>query len=93
MLSRKIKFGHISNSEVEKELNINRKIYDDEFNEVKILLSSEIGTFFLDPSLKQCDNDFCYLGDRKGVYFADLDHLSLYGGIYLADIFESIFKK
>jgi len=92
VLSRKIKFGHISNSEVEKELNINRKIYNDEFNKVKKLLSSEMGAFFLDPSLKQCDNDFCYLGDKKGVYFADLDHLSFYGGIYLSDIFKNIFQ-
>ena len=51
-----------------------------------------MGAFFLDPSLKQCDNDFCYLGDKKGVYFADLDHLSFYGGIYLSDIFKNIFQ-
>ena len=92
-LSRKLKFRYISNDQLKKELNIDKTLYDNNFSKVKKLLFDEMGDNFIDLSIKQCDENYCYLGDKKGLYFADLDHLSLYGAIYFSDLFKKIFNK
>jgi len=92
-LSRKLKFGYISNDQLKKELNIDKTLYDQNFSKVKKLLFDEMGDNFIDLSIKQCDEKYCYLGDKEGLYFADLDHLSFYGAIYFSDLFKKIFNK
>ena len=44
----------------------------------------------IDPSLRQCDNKYCYLGNENGIFFADLDHLSYYGSQFFSDIFIKV---
>ena len=48
---------------------------------------------FVDPSLKQCDKRYCYIGNKDNVFFADLDHLSLFGTYFFSDIFNEVFSS
>ena len=90
-LSRKIKFGIIKKNDVWQELSIKRSVYDQNFTKVKKLLKNEMRNNFIDPSLKQCDSNHCYLGNKNGIFFADLDHLSYYGSQYFSGIFKKVF--
>ncbi len=92
ILSRKIKFEKLNQSQVFEELAIDRSIFDKNFYKVRELLKSKMGKFFIDPSLIQCDTKYCYLGNDNGIFFADLDHLGSYGSEYFSDIFREVFN-
>ena len=79
ILSRKIKFEKLNQSQVFEELAIDESIFDKNFYKVRELLKSKMGKFFIDPSLIQCDTKYCYLGNDNGIFFANLDHLGSYG--------------
>ena len=91
-LSRLIKFKHIKKDEVENEIQIQKKIFTKNYSSTIKLLKKEMGKNFIDISDTFCNNEYCFLADENGSFFADDGHLSDYGASLLINRFKFIFK-
>ena len=91
-LSRLLKFNHINKNQLIDKLKVKKIIYKNSYKEVNELLSKRLGKNFIDLSFSQCDDNYCYYADDKGVYFADGSHLSHYASNLFSDNFQVIFE-
>jgi peptidoglycan/LPS O-acetylase OafA/YrhL len=92
VLSRRLKFGHLTNKEIDDQLRVSRVGFDREFGEAITLLSTTLGDQFILPSQVFCDSQFCYYGGKDGIYFADSNHLSRVGSMKVAGVFQRIVR-
>lgn len=89
VLSRKLKFGELKQSQIHDLLRVEKRTFNDDYNELIALFRNKLGTRFVAPSDVLCDKQFCYFGDDQGVYFSDGNHLSAYGISRLGGIFDA----
>lgn len=90
-LSRLLKFNHINNQELLKMLKVKKKIYDDEYSSLNLLLSKNLDKNFIQVDKIQCDLNYCYYSNQNGLYFADGSHISKVGTKIFLNSFEIIF--
>ena len=50
----------------------------------------KLGSKFIKPHKKFCDENYCYFSDDKGAFFSDNSHLSKYGSMKMLTIFDNI---
>ena len=91
-LSRLIKFKHINKTQIQKEIKIEKSIFEKNYSSTINLLEKELGENFINISDTFCNDNFCFLADEKGSYFADDGHLSNYGAKLLINKVKFIFK-
>ncbi|MGC7589281.1 acyltransferase family protein [Bisgaard Taxon 46] len=53
----------------------------------------DCGVKIIDVSTVLCDSDFCYTSNGKDIYYADDDHLNLWGSRKVSPLFEHLFIK
>lgn len=90
-LSRLLKFNHINNQELLEMLKVKKKIYDDEYSSLNLLLSENLDKNFIQVDKIQCDLNYCYYSNQDGLYFADGSHISKIGTKIFLNSFEIIF--
>ena len=91
-LSRMVKFGHIKNNEIDSELKIKREFFEKDYIRAIEILSNEIQKKLIRLDDLQCDYNYCYFGDKKGLYFADGSHISNYGSFFFSRKFNVLFQ-
>jgi peptidoglycan/LPS O-acetylase OafA/YrhL len=91
-LSRLLKFNHIDEYELLERLEIEKEIYEKEYNFVNELFNQKLGRNFLQMDTYQCDEEKCYYYNREGIIFADGSHISKYGANLFSKPFEIIFE-
>ena len=89
-LSRRLRFGGISEIEVRQALELPRNIFDERFSSTIDALSERLGPNFLRPDTKLCDPEICFLGDANGSFFADSNHLGHHGINTIQPIFDMV---
>ena len=84
VIPHSIKSIKITRDEYNKRHNLVFKVQDEAVR--------KCGAKILDPTLKLCDDQYCY-GDIDGIplYF-DYDHLSIYGSEVVSPIYDEVFK-
>ena len=87
-----LKFNHINKNQLIDKLKVKKIIYNNSYQEVNELLLKRLGKNFINLSFSQCDDNYCYYADDKGVYFADGSHLSHYASNLFSDNFQVIFE-
>lgn len=53
----------------------------------------DCGVKIIDVSSALCDSEFCYTSNEKDIYYADDDHLNLWGSRKVSPLFEHLFTK
>ncbi len=91
-LSRLLKFNHINEKQLSNKLQVNRKIYDSDYQLVNSLLSEKLQKNYIQLDKIQCDLNKCYYSNEEGVYFADGSHISKTGAKIFTKPFEIIFE-
>lgn len=91
-LSRLLKFNHINKDQLLDKLMVKKIVYKNNYEEINKLLIKRLGNKFINLSYSQCDDNYCYYADDKGVYFADGSHLSYYASNLFSDNFRVIFE-
>lgn len=79
VLSRKLKFNQLTETEVLQMLKKPKALFDQEYAPIMRILEQNLGQQLLKPSDYLCDQDYCYLGNDKVVLFSDISHLSSKG--------------
>ncbi|OBP16701.1 hypothetical protein A5320_04765 [Rheinheimera sp. SA_1] len=88
VLSRKLKFNHVSEAEALQLLKKPRATFDHDYAVIINLLEQSLGARLLKPSDTLCDQEYCYLGNEKVVFFSDISHLSEKGTAALDPMFS-----
>lgn len=88
VLSRKLKFKQLTESEVLQLLKKPKALFEQDYAGVMQLLEQHLGSQLLKPSDYLCDQDYCYLGTEKRVFFSDISHLSRQGTVVLDPMFK-----
>ena len=87
-LARGLHFGDISVDEAVARLSVSRSTFYARFSPLIQEFTERLGPDFLRPDLVLCDKDFCHFGDEYGSFFADSNHLGIYGVSTIGSIFE-----
>ena len=91
-LSRLLKFNHINEKELLNRLQVNKKIYNSEYQLINSLLSKKLQKYYIQLDKIQCDFKKCYYSNDEGVFFADGSHISKTGAKLFTKSFEIIFE-
>ena len=75
-LSRLLKFNHINEAELLEKLEVDRKIFDQEYKLINTLLFEKLNKNFIKLYEIQCNNQVCNYSNNEGIFFADASHLS-----------------
>lgn len=89
-LGRKLRFGQVTEEEAVELLSVPREEFDRRFIALISMLKDRLGERFLLPSDSLCDEGLCYFADRAGSYFADSNHLGIYGIATVNQIFDGL---
>ncbi len=91
-LSRLLKFKHIDEIELIKRLQVDRKIYDLEYEYINLLLNEKLNKNYIQLHKVQCNKKKCNYSDNNGLLFADGSHISKNGAKVFTKPFEIIFE-
>lgn len=89
-LSRKLKFGHITEMEYSELSRIDFSIFYKDIMSYDVSLRDKLVERYIKTYEDICDEDYCYFGDLGGSYFSDDNHLSSYGISLMESSFEVI---
>jgi peptidoglycan/LPS O-acetylase OafA/YrhL len=87
-VSRKLRFGWLSEAEAGKLFNVPYLAYQAKFGTTTKMLSDRLGPAFIRPDKYLCDNSNCRFGDSTGSYFADSNHLGDHGVTVVGSAFS-----
>ena len=92
-LSRKLRFGFISETEALSALRRPRAEFDNQFGIAIEFLAQNMGDKFALPHTLLCEYQNCYFGRIRNMFFADSGHLSESGSLLLAPLFEALLER